>query len=87
MLLRLQSDQADLVFALLTEPWVTGRNRDTENLFAKAWNFRGEPFEVDGVRYTFKIKTVFFRFPSVVILAMILCACWKVWASTPLVPE
>ena len=50
-MLRLQSNEAALVFTLLTEPWVTGRERDTDNPYAKVWNFRGEPFEVDGIRY------------------------------------
>jgi type II secretory pathway component PulK len=50
-LLRLQSSEAALVFSLLTEPWVTVEEGATDNPYVAGWNFRGEPFEVDGIRY------------------------------------
>lgn len=50
-LLRLKSSETALVFSLLTEPWVAPNDGPSENPYAARWNFRGEPFEVDGVRY------------------------------------
>lgn len=50
-LLRLQSSEAALVFSLLTEPWVTVDEGASDNPYVAGWNFRGEPFEVDGIRY------------------------------------
>lgn len=50
--LRLQSNEAALVFTLLTQPWLDDRSRTlSANPFVRAWNFHDQPFEVDGIRY------------------------------------
>jgi general secretion pathway protein K len=45
-----QSREAALTYTLLTEP--LARVPDSENPYAAAWNFHGEPFTVDGVTFT-----------------------------------
>lgn len=49
--LRLQSSEVALVFSLLTQPWEANAPEEVKNPYAAAWNFHGQPFEVDGVRY------------------------------------
>jgi general secretion pathway protein K len=54
--LRAHSREVALQYTLLTRPWLTppGRERAGDNPYAAAWNFRGVPFQVDGV--TFEIQ-------------------------------
>jgi type II secretory pathway component PulK len=47
--LRAQSREAALDFTLLTHGWVAQGGAD--NPYAAAWNFRGQPFTVDGITY------------------------------------
>lgn len=48
-----QSREAAMAFTLLTQPWVERPPVEgaPSNPYAAAWNFRGAPFEVDGVTY------------------------------------
>jgi hypothetical protein len=39
-----------MLFTLLTEPWV--QKVESTNPYAAAWNFRNEPFTVDGITWT-----------------------------------
>jgi type II secretory pathway component PulK len=47
--LRAESREVALAFTLLTQPWA-GPAAD-DNPYAAAWNFRGQPFTVDGITY------------------------------------
>jgi type II secretory pathway component PulK len=47
--LRTQSREMALGFSLLTQPWAGPVAAD--NPYATVWNFRGEPFTVDGITY------------------------------------
>jgi general secretion pathway protein K len=47
--LRAGSREVALTFTLLTEPWAGSVAAD--NPYAAAWNFRGQPFTVDGITY------------------------------------
>lgn len=57
-----QSREAALVFSLLTEP--LARNPDSGNPYAAAWNFQGEPFEVDGIRFRIQDESGRMRLPD-----------------------
>ena len=48
-----QSREAAMAYSLLTQPWVEAResSADSANAYAAAWNFHGEPFELDGITY------------------------------------
>jgi len=47
--LRAESREVALAFTLLTEPWEG--TVATDNPYAAAWNFRAQPFTVDGITY------------------------------------
>jgi type II secretory pathway component PulK len=47
--LRAESREVALTFTLLTQPWAG--SVATDNPYAAAWNFRGQPFTVDGITY------------------------------------
>jgi len=47
--LRAESREVALAFTLLTEPWAGPTAADDP--YAAAWNFRGQPFTVDGITY------------------------------------
>jgi len=60
--LRLHSREAAMLHTLLTHNWITAADSAAErreppaNPYVAAWNFRGEPFSVDGA--TFRIQDV-----------------------------
>lgn len=47
--LALQSHESTLLYALLTEPWIPA-DPAAANPYTAHWNFRGQPFEADGVQ-------------------------------------
>lgn len=55
------SRESALVYSLLTEPWVG--NPDSANPYAAAWNFRGQPFTVDGITFTMQDESGRLRVP------------------------
>jgi general secretion pathway protein K len=57
-----QSREAALVFSLLTEPMA--RVPESDNPYAAAWNFQGEPFEVDGIRFRIQDESGRMRLPD-----------------------
>ena len=60
--LYLHSREAALLYTLLTEPLVPAS--ETANPYAANWNFRGEPFEIDGLEVTLQDQSGLMRFPS-----------------------
>lgn len=56
-----QSRESALLYTLLTEPLV--RVVDSKNPYAAAWNFHGQPFEVDGVTFTIQDESGKMRVP------------------------
>lgn len=57
-----QSRESALLYSLLTEPLV--RDAGSENPYAAAWNFQGEPFTVDGVTFTIQDESGRMRVPD-----------------------
>lgn len=60
--LYLHSREAALLYTLLTEPLVAGR--ETTNRYAAHWNFHGEPFEIDGLEVTLQDQSGLMRVPA-----------------------
>jgi general secretion pathway protein K len=59
--LYLQSREAALIYTMLTEP--LSADADSENLYAAAWNFHGEPFRVDGLEFSLQDQSGLLRLP------------------------
>lgn len=59
--LYLHSREAALLYTLLTEPLVP--STESANAYAANWNFRGEPFEIDGLEITLQDQSGLMRFP------------------------
>ncbi len=57
-----QSREAALVYSLLTEP--LAKSPDSENPYASAWNFQGDPFTVDGITFTIQDESGHMRVPN-----------------------
>lgn len=57
-----QSREAALLYSLLTEPMA--RQPDSENPYAAAWNFHGEPFTVDGITFSIQDESGRMRVPE-----------------------
>lgn len=57
-----QSRESALLYSLLTEPLL--RNPASENPYAAAWNFQGEPFTVDGVTFSIQDESGRMRVPE-----------------------
>ena len=63
--LRLQSRESAMVYSLLTQEWISeGAERAKQNPYAAAWNFRGDPFEIDGARYRIQDVNGLFQMPQ-----------------------
>jgi len=56
------SRETALLFSLLTETWA--RNPESANPYVAAWNFRGEPFEVDGARWNLQDESGLMQVPQ-----------------------
>jgi general secretion pathway protein K len=56
-----QSRETAMLFSLLTEPWV--RKPESQNPYAAAWNFRGDPFTVDDVTWTIQDESGLMQIP------------------------
>jgi type II secretory pathway component PulK len=50
-----------MLFTLLTEPWV--QKPESDNPYVVAWNFRGQPFEVDGVTWAVQDESGLMQVP------------------------
>jgi general secretion pathway protein K len=61
--LALHSRESALLFSLLTNRWLPIEGAITTNPYASAWNFGGEPFEVDGVTFRIQDEKSMFRIP------------------------
>ena len=57
-----QSREAAMLYSLLTEPMA--RAPDSENPYATAWNFQGEPFVVDGITFSIQDESGRMRLPD-----------------------
>jgi len=56
-----QSRESAILYSLMTEPWV--QKPGSQNPYAAAWNFQGEPFEVDGVVVSIQDESGKWRVP------------------------
>jgi hypothetical protein len=61
--LALHSSESALLFSLLTNRWIPEEGAISSNPYASAWNFGGEPFEVDGVTFRIQDEKSMFRIP------------------------
>jgi len=62
--LRLHSREAALLYSILTRQRnADGRDAAGDNPYAAAWNFRGEPFDVDGATIRLQDMSGLFPFP------------------------
>jgi len=59
--LKATSRESAILYSLLTEPMV--RKPDSGNPYAAAWNFAGEPFQVDGVTLSIQDESGKWRVP------------------------
>jgi general secretion pathway protein K len=57
-----QSREAALVYSLLTEP--LANVPESENPYAAAWNFQGDPFTVDGITFSIQDESGRMRVPN-----------------------
>jgi len=57
-----QSREAALLYSLLTEP--LARNPESDNPYAAAWSFAGEPFAVDGITFSIQDESGRMRVPD-----------------------
>ena len=57
-----QSREAAMVYSLLTEP--LAKLPDSENPYAAAWNFHGDPFTVDGITFSIQDESGRMRVPN-----------------------
>jgi general secretion pathway protein K len=57
-----QSREAAMLFSLLTEPMA--RAPESDNPYAAAWNFEGEPFIVDGITFSIWDESGRLRLPD-----------------------
>ncbi len=57
-----QSRESALVYSLLTE--TLSRKPDGKNPYARAWNFTGEPFTVDGITFSIEDESGRMRVPE-----------------------
>jgi general secretion pathway protein K len=57
-----QSRESALLYSLLTETLV--RNPQSDNPYAAAWNFHGEPFTVDGITFSIQDESGQLRVPD-----------------------
>jgi type II secretory pathway component PulK len=57
-----QSREAALLYSLLTEPMA--RVPESRNPYAAAWNFEGEPFIVDGIKFSIQDESGLMRVPD-----------------------
>jgi general secretion pathway protein K len=57
-----QSRESAMVYSLLTEP--LANSPDSENPYAAAWNFQGDPFTVDGITFSIQDESGRMRVPN-----------------------
>lgn len=60
--LYLHSREVALLYTLLTEPLIA--SPASSNPYAASWNFHGEPFAVDGLKFTVQDQSGLMRFPT-----------------------